>query len=91
MTKKKRQRKERNREQKRRQQEVRRSEPEELEDLPGSLPDRRGMERMTSRIGRILEEKDFESVEEANAFLNQYLSESDGSLEDAPPAATPLE
>jgi tetratricopeptide (TPR) repeat protein len=91
MTKKKRQRKERNREQKRRQQEVRRSEPEELEDLPGSLPDRRAMERMTSRIGRILEEKDFESIEEANAFLNQYLSESDGSLEDAPPAATPLE
>jgi tetratricopeptide (TPR) repeat protein len=91
MTKKKRQRKERNREQKRRQQEAIRKEPEEIDDFPGPPPDRRSMERMTARIGRIMEEQDFESVDEANAFLQTYLSEGGGSLENAPPPATPLE
>jgi tetratricopeptide (TPR) repeat protein len=92
MTKKKRQRKERNREQKRREQDaLRRGEREEIGDSPSPLPDRRAMERMTSRIGRILEEQDFESADEANEFLGRYLSEGGGSLEDAPVPTTPLE
>jgi len=92
MTKKKRQRKERNREQKRREQDaLRRGEREEIDDSPSPLPDRRAMERMTSRLGRILEEQDFESADEANEFLGRYLSEGGGSLEDAPVPTTPLE
>lgn len=91
MTKKKRQRKERNREQKRRQQDALRREPEKIDDFPGPPPDRRAMERMTARIGRIMEEQDFESIDEANAFLNRYISEGGGSLENAPPPNTPLE
>ena len=49
------------------------------------------MERMTARIGRIMGEQQFESMDEAQAFLNNYLSEGGGSLEDAPAPATPLE
>ncbi len=90
MTKKKRQRKERAR--KERQQELRlvKQESEEL-DVPGIPPDPRAMERFTSRIGRIMDEQDFESIEEASTFMNQYLSEGGGSLEDAPAPSTPLE
>jgi tetratricopeptide (TPR) repeat protein len=91
MTKKKRQRKERKREQKRRQQDALRREPEKIDDFPGSPPDRRAMERMTARIGRIMEEQDFESIDEANAFLNRYISEGGGSLDNAPPPSTPLQ
>lgn len=90
MTKKKRQRKERAR--KERQQELRlvKQESEELE-VPGIPPDPRAMERMTARMGRIMDEQQFESMEEATTFMNQYLSEGGGTLEDAPPPATPLE
>ena len=91
MTKKKRQRKERARERKRRERAALRREPEEVDDFPGFPPDRRAMERMTARIGRILEEQQFESIDEAQAFLNQYLSEGGASLEDAPAPSTPLE
>ena len=90
MTKKKRQRKERAR--KERQQELRlvKQESEELE-APGIPPDPRAMERLTARMGRIMDEQQFESMEEATTFMNQYLSEGGGTLEDAPPPATPLE
>src|SRR5215210_1936459 len=87
MTKKKRQRKER----KHREKAALRREPEEIDDFPGLPPDTRAMERMTARIGRILDEQEFESIDEANAFLNQYLSEGGASLEDAPAPSTPLE
>lgn len=91
MTKKKRQRKQRAREQDRQQKlRVVKEEPEEL-DAPGLPPDPRAMERMTARIGRIMGEQQFESSEEVQAFMSQYLSEGGGSLEDAPPPTTPLE
>ena len=80
MTKKKRQRKERNRERKHRENAALRREPEEIDDFPGLPPDRRAMERMTARIGRILDEQQFESIDEAQAFLNQYLPEGGASL-----------
>ena len=89
MTKKKRQRRERER--KRREREAIRREPEEIDDFPGPPPDRRAMERMTARIGRIMGEREFESIDEANDFLERYASEGGGSLENAPPPATPLE
>ncbi len=92
MTKKKRQRKERNRERDRRETAALRREHEEVPDLfPGPPPDPRAMERMTARIGRIMGEQQFESVDEAQAFMNDYLSEGGGSLEDAPAPTTPLE
>ncbi len=87
MTKKKRQRKER----KRREKAALRKEPQEIDDFPGLPPDPRAMERMTARIGRIMDEQQFGSIEEAQSFLNQRLSGGGGSLEDAPPPATPLE
>jgi tetratricopeptide (TPR) repeat protein len=94
MTKKKRQRKERARERKRQQEQKLRAikqEPEEFPDVPGITSDPRAMERMTARIGRILAEQQFESIDEAQAFLNNYISEGGGSLEDAPAPGTPLE
>jgi tetratricopeptide (TPR) repeat protein len=92
MTKKKRQRKERNRERKRQDKAaLSRAHEEAPDSFPGPLPDRRAMERMTARIGRILDEQQFESIDEAQAFLNQYLSEGGASLEDAPTPSTPLE
>jgi tetratricopeptide (TPR) repeat protein len=91
MTKKKRQRKERGRERKRRKREAMGTEPEEVSEFPGPPPDPRAMERMTARIGRIMGEQEFESIDEANAFMNRYISEGGGSLENAPPPATPLE
>lgn len=93
MTKKKRQRKERARERERREKEAIRGRhaSEEIDDFPGPPPDHRAMERMTARIGRIMGEQDFESLDEANAFLERYISEVGGSLENAPPPATPLE
>lgn len=91
MTKKKRQRKERARERERQEKAALRREPEETENFPGFPPDPRAMERMTARIGRVLDEQQFESIDEAQAFLNQYLSEGGGSLEDVPAPVTQLE
>lgn len=91
MTKKKRQRKERAREHERREKAALRRESEEVTDLPGLPPDPRAMERMIARMGRIMDEQQFESMDEAQAFLNQYLSEGGTSLEDAPAPAMPLE
>lgn len=96
MTKKKRQRKERARQERARahdrQQKLRtlKEEPAEL-DPPSLPPDPRAMERMNARIGRIMGEQQFESSEEVQAFMSQYLSEGGSSLEDSPPPTTPLE
>ncbi|HEV8045614.1 MAG TPA: hypothetical protein VGP38_10560 [Rubrobacter sp.] len=91
MTKKKRERKERARERERREKAALRREPEEIDDFPGFPLDPRAMERMTARIGRIMAEQQFESMDEAQAFMNNYLSEGDTSLVDAPAPTTPLE
>ena len=91
MTKKKRERKERNRERERREKAALRREPEEIDDFLGLPPDPRAMERMTARIGRIMGEQQFESLDEAQAFMNQYLSEGGGSLGGAPAPSTLLE
>jgi tetratricopeptide (TPR) repeat protein len=92
MTKKKRERKERNRERERREKGALRREHEEVTDLlPGRPPDPRVMERMMARMGRIMAEQQFESIDEAQAFMNQYLAEGGGSLDDAPAPTTPLE
>jgi tetratricopeptide (TPR) repeat protein len=91
MTKKKRQRKEHKRERERRERAALSKEPEEIDDFPGIPPDPRAMERMTARIGRIMDEQQFESIDEAQTFMNQYLSEGGASLEDAPAPSAPLE
>lgn len=96
MTKKKRQRKERAQQEKRarerREERAARSrEPEEVSDFPGLPPDPRAMERMTARMGRIMSEQQFGSMEEAQTFMNRYISEGGGSLEEAPAPITPLE
>jgi tetratricopeptide (TPR) repeat protein len=98
MTKKKRQRKERAQQEKRARERERReeradrrSEPEEVPGFPGLPPDPRAMERMTARIGRIMGEQQFESMEEAQTFMNNYISGGGGSLEEAPAPNTPLE
>ena len=53
-----------------------------------SLPDRRLMEQQMSAITRLLAERDFASIEEANAYLREALVE--GHLP-TPAPATPLE
>ena len=71
MTKKKRERKER----KARQAKVdstKRRESKEVPDL-SALPDPRAMERMSANIGKLLEEQEFDSIEEAQAFLDRML------------------
>jgi len=50
--------------------------------------DLRGMERMMSDLGRLLSEREFDSIEEANAFLEDTLSP--GRLHTSP-RRTPLE
>src|SRR5438105_2569634 len=91
MTKKKRQRKERNRERKRLEEAALRREPEEIEDFPGLPLDPRAMDRMSARIGRILDKQQFETIDEAQAFLKQYLLEGGGLLKNASAPSTPLE
>lgn len=53
------------------------------------LPDRRGMDKMMGDIGRLLEEQEFESIDEANAFLQQLMA-SGQPVPSAEPR-TPLE
>ncbi len=53
------------------------------------LPDRRGMEKMMADLGRLMEQQGFESIDEANAFLQQFM-DSDVPLPTAEPE-TPLE
>ncbi len=94
MTKKKRNRNRPNQERRPRQ-----AEPDterswrELEEVPdlSALADPRAMERMSAKMGRLLEEQQFDSVEQAQAFINRMLSEGGGFLPEAPAPATPLE
>ena len=53
------------------------------------MPDRRGMEKMMADIGRLLEEHEFESIDEANAYMQQLMA-SGQPLPTAEPE-TPLE
>jgi len=89
MTKKKRGRKER----KAREANLDSTERRESEELPDLtvLPDPRAMERMSANIGKLLEEQQFDSIEEAQAFLDQTLLEGGGLLPEAPAPNTPLE
>lgn len=57
------------------------------EELP-PMPDRRAMEKMMADVGRLLSEHEFESAEEAEAFLQQVLA-SGGPPSRVP--RTPLE
>ncbi len=52
------------------------------------LPDRRLMEQQMAQIGRLLQSRDFASIEEANAFIQQMLA-TGGIPEDVP--QTPLD
>jgi tetratricopeptide (TPR) repeat protein len=89
MTKKKRERKERKaREAK--LDSTKRRKSEEVPDI-SALPDRRAMERMSAQIGKLLEEQEFDSIEEAQAFLDRTLLEGGGLLPEAPAPDTPLE
>lgn len=89
MTKKKRERKERKaREAK--LDSAKRRESKEVHDL-SALPDARAMERMSANIGRLLEEQDFDSIEQAQAFLDRTLLEGGGFLPEAAAPDTPLE
>ena len=54
----------------------------------GPLPDRRLMEQQLAAVSRLLAERDFASLEEANAYLHEALSK--GGLPAVAPA-TPLE
>lgn len=53
--------------------------------------DPRAMERVSQDLGRLLAEKEFGSIEEANAFLENMLREGGGKLPSAPVPTTPLE
>ena len=53
--------------------------------------DPRAMERMSQDLGRLLAEREFGSIEEANAFLENMLREGGGRLPEAPAPTTPLE
>lgn len=56
--------------------------------LQGPLPDRRAMEKMLADVGKLLEEQEFETMEEVNAFLEQMMA---SGMPTARPAETPLE
>lgn len=88
MTKKKRERKERQ-ERQAKQGPTRREPEQEAPDLL-ALPDPRAMERMSAEMGRLLEEQQFDSIEQAQAFINRTLSEGGGFLPEAPAPTTPL-
>jgi tetratricopeptide (TPR) repeat protein len=53
--------------------------------------DPRAMEKVSQDLGRLLAEKEFGSIEEANAFLENMLREGGGKLPSAPAPTTPLE
>lgn len=56
---------------------------------PAHSFDRRSMEKQLQDIGKLLSEHEFESIEEANAFLNELLSSGQGIPSSAP--VTPLD
>lgn len=51
---------------------IKKIEPKPSKDLP--IPDRRVMEKALSDIGRILSEREFDSADEANAFIRDMLA-----------------
>jgi tetratricopeptide (TPR) repeat protein len=77
---------------KKRSQKKRRDESQQ-EDAPLVLPfgDPRAMERVSQDLGRLLAEREFGSIEEANAFLENMLREGGGRLPETPAPTTPLE
>ena len=89
MTKKKRERKERKARQAK-QDSTKWRESEGVPDL-AALPDPRAMERMSANIGKLLEEQEFDSIEQAQAFLDRTLVEGGGFLPEAAAPDTPLE
>jgi len=76
---------------KKRSQKKRRDESQQ-EDAPLVLPfgDPRAMERVSQDLGRLLAEREFGSIEEANAFLENMLREGGGRLPETPAPTTPL-
>jgi hypothetical protein len=58
-------------------------------DHPPVLHDRRALERELSNLGRLMETKHFESMDEANAFLHELTSK--GGRIPAQPSSTPVE
>jgi tetratricopeptide (TPR) repeat protein len=89
VTKKKREKKERKARQAK-QDSAKRRKSEEVPDLT-ALPDPRAMERMSANIGKLLEEQEFDSIEEAQAFLDRTLLAGGGILPEASAPNTPLE
>jgi hypothetical protein len=77
---------------KKRSQKKRRDESQQ-EDASLMLPfgDPRAMEKVSQDLGRLLAEREFGSIEEANAFLENMLREGGGRLPEAPAPTTPLE
>ncbi len=77
---------------KKRSQKKRRDESQQ-EAAPLGLPfgDPRAMEKVSQDLGRLLAEREFGSIEEANAFLENTLREGGGRLPEAPAPTTPLE
>ncbi|GFP31156.1 hypothetical protein HKBW3S44_00911 [Candidatus Hakubella thermalkaliphila] len=59
----------------------------ESDSIP-SFPDRRAMEKTLADIGRLLREREFESIDEANTSIEEVLAS--GEIP-PPPAQTPLE
>ena len=53
--------------------------------------DPRAMEKVSQDLGRLLAEREFGSIEEANAFLENMLREGGGQFPSAPAPTTPLE
>lgn len=53
------------------------------------MMDRRAMEKMMAQVSRLLSEQEFETIDEANAFLQQLMES--GKLNESLPPETPLE
>ncbi|HEX6293452.1 MAG TPA: hypothetical protein VFZ66_30000 [Herpetosiphonaceae bacterium] len=64
--------------------------PDMLAPIPGPpIMDRRAMEKMMAQVSRALSEQEFESIDEANAFLQELMTS--GRLDQPSPPETPLE
>lgn len=59
------------------------------QEFSGPLPDRRLMERQIAEVHRLLEDRNFSSIKEANAFLEDYFRSNQPLTSPAP--RTPLE
>lgn len=54
-----------------------------------SLPDRRAMDKMMADLSRLLEEQEFDSIDDINAYLQQLMASGEPIPTSAP--RTPLE